>query len=44
MKKLLLIGLFLSSIFLFTTNTFSQGNLISAKETAKIILKEVQTL
>jgi len=37
MKKLLLIGLFLSSIFLFTTNTFSQGNLISAKETAKIM-------
>ena len=37
MKKLILIGLFLSAIFLFTTNTFSQSNLISAKETAKIM-------
>ena len=37
MKKLILIGLFLSAIFLFSTNIFSQSNLISAKETAKIM-------
>ena len=37
MKKLILIGLFLSAIFLFNTNTFSQNDLISAKETAKIM-------
>ncbi|MBI9038007.1 MAG: sulfurtransferase [Bacteroidales bacterium] len=37
MKKLILIGLFLSAIFLFNTNIFAQSNLISAKETAKIM-------
>ena len=37
MKKLILIGLFLSAIFLFNTSAISQSNLISAKETAKIM-------
>ena len=36
-KIKLLVGLFLSIVLLFNTESFAQGDLISAKETAKII-------